>query len=154
MRLVVLGYSRMSEAQRIARLEREVQRLQNAIVQRPLRTRMGGRNSILTLLIDRGNTLSDGVTLGINYSSSEITTVPSAYDPNVTSTFIDGIGRATLYIDGVAQSGYVLVVNDTSSGAVAIPLLQGWVCVARLTPKTILVGAGPESVQAYVPLTP
>lgn len=67
------------------------------------------------IYIDRGNTLDTGE-LGILYKGSEITSVPSAYNPNVTSSFIDGIGRGTLEINGVLQSGYVLVVNDTRSG--------------------------------------
>jgi len=62
-----------------------------------------------TILIKGGNTL-DTAQLGVKYST--VTTVPSAYDPNVTTSFIDGIGRGTLYVNGVAQDGYVLVVND------------------------------------------
>lgn len=67
------------------------------------------------IYIEDGNTL-DTTQLGIKYSASEITSVPSAYDPNVTSSFIDGIGRGRLEINGVLQSGYVLVVNDSRSG--------------------------------------
>ena len=61
--------------------------------------------------IDGGNTLDSGQS-GVIYVEGEIPSVPSAYDPNVTSTFIDGIGRGKLYINGAAQDGYVLVVND------------------------------------------
>lgn len=95
-----------------------------------------------------GNTLDSGQ-LGVKYSSSAITSVPSAYDPNVTSSFIDGIGRGTLYINGVVQAGYVLVVNDTNGvnrNAVIIgenPYTGGTVAIP-------ISGGGGTSVNAYV----
>lgn len=62
--------------------------------------------------IEGGNTLDSGQD-GVIWSDTEIDEVPDAYDPNVDTSFIDGIGRGTLYINGIAQDGYVLVVNDT-----------------------------------------
>jgi hypothetical protein len=91
------------------------------------------------IVIDQGNTLEEGST-GINYYEGTLTSVPEAYDPNVTTSFMDGIGRGTLYKDNVAQDGYVLVINDDhgsfrnalfqgdpirTSGAVSIPVAGG-----------------------------
>jgi hypothetical protein len=102
------------------------------------------------ILIDRGNTLDDGSTLGVKYSSSEITSVPSAYDPTVTSSFIDGIGRGTLYRNGVSL-GYVLVVNDNGHGnALAFALFAGDV-IAVAAPTLIQVGSSDQYVRAYAP---
>lgn len=96
------------------------------------------RPTSLLLVVVGGNTLETGQ-IGIVYEAT-VASVPSAYDPDVTSTFIDGIGRATLYINGVAQSGYVLVANSdagswrnalfvndpfATSGAIAIPVSGG-----------------------------
>jgi hypothetical protein len=106
---------------------------------RPVDQRGGGIVNTLLLVIDVGNTLETGQD-GIVYYEGTLPDVPSAYDPNVTSSFIDGIGRATLYKNGVAQDGYVLVVNDnrgsfrnalfendptTTGGAVPIPVSGG-----------------------------
>jgi hypothetical protein len=54
----------------------------------------GGSSADYSLTIDCGQTLSDGSTLGIKWASPAPTTVPSLYDPTVTSSFIDGVGRA------------------------------------------------------------
>jgi hypothetical protein len=66
------------------------------------------------IVIDQGNTL-DTDELGIKYEATAIDEVPSAYDPDATTSFIDGIGRGTLWVNGIAQTGYVLVVNDARS---------------------------------------
>lgn len=98
------------------------------------------------MVIDRGNTLDSGQ-FGVKYVAGPITNVPLAYDPNVTSTFIDGIGRGTLYRNGVAQAGYVLICND-SGGSFRNALLQndvGWAFGTVI----LLVGAGPATVTAY-----
>lgn len=68
------------------------------------------RAPYLTVTIVGGNTLETGQN-GVIYAGT-VESVPSAYDPDVTSSFVDGIGRGTLYINQIAQSGYVLVVND------------------------------------------
>ena len=100
----------------------------------------------MVLSIVGGNTLETTQT-GINYQSGTITSVPSAYDPNVTSSFIDGIGRGTLYKDGVAQTGYVLIVNDdrgTFRNALLVsdgPITTGYVMIQ--------VGSSGVYVQAY-----
>ena len=65
------------------------------------------------LIIDKGNILDDGSD-GIKLSVTLITGIP-VYDPNVNTSFVDGIGRAQLVKDGEIQDGYVLVVNDVRS---------------------------------------
>ncbi len=110
-----------------------------------------GASSFNTISIIGGNTLSTGQ-IGIKYSSSLITSVPSAYDPTVTTSFIDGIGRGTLFINGVSQ-GIVLVVNDTRGGAVTFDLLgtsDGADVGYAGSPVSIDVsGGGGTTVSAY-----
>lgn len=76
----------------------------------------GGATDVKRIQMVGGNTLATGQA-GIKYASSEITSVPSAYDPEVDTSFIDGIGRGLLFVNG-AYVGYVLVVNDGRSGSV------------------------------------
>ena len=92
-----------------------------------------------------GNTLDTGE-VGINTYAGTLPSVPSAYDPNVTSTFINGIGRGRLYVNGNLIAGYVLIVND-NRGSFYNALLQGDVKYAG-GPVTIPVTGG-GSVQAY-----
>lgn len=94
----------------VRKLRDDLEKLRRRLEQRPVLATGKGGSPVRTILIDGGNTLEEGSN-GINYEAS-VTSVPSAYDPDVTSTFIDGIGRGTLYVDGVAQDGYVLVVNS------------------------------------------
>lgn len=101
---------------------------------------------ILTILIDGGNTLETGQN-GIVYEST-VSSVPSAYDPNSTSTFIDGIGRGTLTINGVVQEGYVLVVNSDSGTFRNALLGDGEDVVAAGGPISIPVDGG-GAVSAY-----
>lgn len=58
-----------------------------------------------------GNTLDENGQAGIE--AVQVASVPTAYDPTVTSSFIDGIGRGTLTLDGVTQADYVLINNRT-----------------------------------------
>ncbi len=105
----------------------------------------------IEVLIDRGNTLADG-SLGIKYSYGGVGSVPSAYDPNVTSSFIDGIGRGTLFIDGAVQTGYVLVVLDSNS-PIAYALKTGEYVATPTTIQIPVDGTMPvEYVTAYVPV--
>lgn len=106
----------------------------------------------MILTITGGNTLADAVTLGIKKVST-ISSVPSAYDPNVDTTFIDGIGRGTLELDGVAQSGFVLIVND---GRLASPVTFALFATGRVAcfaVSSILISgsATGASVTVYVP---
>lgn len=97
--------------------------------------------------IDRGNTLVTGQ-FGIKHVTTTITSVPSAYDPNVTSSFIDGIGRAQLIKDGVIQDGFVLVCNDARS-LWRSAFVAG---DAVATTGAVLLSYGAGTVTAYVPV--
>ena len=99
------------------------------------------------LIVDRGNTLVTGQ-FGIKHVTTVITSVPSAYDPNVTSAFIDGIGRAKLVKDGVIQDGYVLVCNDPRSAWRSAFITDD----AVATTGAVYISYGAGSVLAYVPV--
>ncbi len=92
-------------------LRAEIRRLTARLDQRPV-IATDPRSPFRFVEIVSGNTLETGQT-GVLYEAT-VSSVPSAYDPNVTSSFVDGIGRGTLYVNGVAQTGYVLVVNSDS----------------------------------------
>ncbi len=96
-------------------LRREVRKLRQMIVQRPVKAPRGAFAPVYTLQITGGNVLSDGSTQGIIRSSSSVTSVPSAYNPNVDTSFIDGIGRGVLFIDGTQQSGFVLIAHHAGA---------------------------------------
>ncbi len=104
----------MGDAQEIRRLRRELELLRRRIEQRPV---LIGAPQLVDrrILIDQGQTL-ESEDLGIKWSSDPITELASAYDPDTTTEYPDGIGRGTLYINGVAQDGYVLVINDSLAG--------------------------------------
>jgi hypothetical protein len=74
----------------------------------------GGEVPEKRVIVLDGNTLATGQD-GINYTASEITDIPSDYDPDSPFSGIDGVGRGALYTSG-SFSGYVLVVNDGSGG--------------------------------------
>lgn len=76
-----------------------------------------GTSRRYALQIIGGNLLSDGITEGIVYEAGGVTDVPSLYDPTVDSSFVDGIGRAILYINDVAQADYVLVAHYSGNGS-------------------------------------
>ncbi len=127
----------MSAYNDIASLKSHVERLERELSHLPSRWAGAAPTRFTVIKITGGNTLATGQA-GIKYSSSAITTVGSDYDPDVDTSFIDGIGRADLYIDGVLQTGKVLVVLDTSS-VIDFALIQNDVAYAVST-KT-LVGA-------------
>ena len=99
-----------------------------------------------TVLIDGGNTLETGQQGVVYVEDPGVETVPSAYDPDVTSSFIDGIGRGTLYVNQVAQDGYVLVVCDDRGSFRNCLVASDAVWVGD--PVSIPVDGG-GSVQAY-----
>jgi hypothetical protein len=102
----------MNLEQEIRMLKEQVRSLSQRIEQRPVvQTVKAGQ--IVYLIIDKGNILDDGSD-GIKLSVTLITSIP-AYDPNVNTSFVDGIGRARLVANGEIQDGYVLVVNDVRS---------------------------------------
>ncbi len=137
---------------REALLEARIRQLEQTIKRIPSRWPVSS-TTLYHLVIDRGNTLSDGSTLGIKYSSSPIATVPSLYDPTVTSSFIDGIGRATLYVNGVAQTNKVLVVNDgRGDSTINYALFANDRCQTTGLQITIpLVSDATQSVSCYTP---
>jgi len=134
----------MSMQQQIRDLQAEVRRLSARIDQRPIVHVPSLK--YYSILVDKGNTLETGQ-FGVKYVTPNLTTVPSAYDPTVTDSFIDGIGRGTLYINGVAQANKVLLVND-DHGSFRNALVQGDVVWCH-TPIYLLVGAGPSTVTVY-----
>jgi hypothetical protein len=138
-------------ANEIAHIRQELVRLRAEIMKRPTRISPVGGNALKTITITGGNTLASGQA-GIKASASEITSVPSAYDPNVDTSFIDGIGRGTLRINGTLQTGSFLVVNDTNS-PIARALVQSDV-IAVWNTVSIAVSGDPNgaTVTAYVPL--
>ncbi|MBA3588513.1 hypothetical protein [Methylibium sp.] len=130
-------------------LVREVQKLRQELAKRPVRHPAGGAVvNLRTVSVTSGQTLTSGQT-GVKYSSSAIASVPSAYDPAVTSTFIDGIGRGVLYVNGVVQTGYVLILNDSTT-AIQRALVASDV-IAVQDPVSIAVAGDPDgaTVSAY-----
>jgi hypothetical protein len=134
-------------ADRIKALEREVERLRRRLEQRPVITVTSAIVHDYTVKIVGGNTLETGQA-GINAYSGNLPSVPSAYDPTVTSSFIDGIGRGTLYIDGVAQDDYVLIVND-DHGSFGNALLVDDVILAGGPVSISVSGGGGATVKCW-----
>jgi hypothetical protein len=131
---------------RIDRLERELSGI-------PSRWAGGADSSLKILQIIGGQTLSTGQA-GIKYSSSAIASVPSAYDPEVDTTFIDGIGRAYLYVDGALQATRVLVANYNGNGSPIDFALLGGSGDYAYTATTVAIpisGGGGTTVTCYVP---
>lgn len=141
-------------------LRREVVRVRQELAKRPLQGGGGGAAAPrYELKILDGNTVySSGPTTvyGINLAGT-VADVPAIYDPNSVGgtaglfSAIDGIGRAQLWINGVLQSGFVLVVLD---GRSPIPTLlaqldsvrsEGAVSIPLDTDAT-------QTISAYVPL--
>lgn len=137
-------------------LDARIAALEAIAAELPSRWAGGASSPQVSLQIIGGNTLSDGVTAGIKWALGGVSTVPSVYDPNVTSSFIDGIGRAYLYLDNVLQSGIVLVGNYSGNGGPIIrPLVRDELVFA--SPNTVqipLSGDPTKSVSVYVPASP
>lgn len=133
-------------------LRREIGKLRQGLAQRPVKPPKGSPASNRSITIIGGNTLADGVTLGVKYVAAGVATVPSAYDPTVTSTFVDGIGRGTLYVNGVSQ-GSVLVVNDGRTGSGVSVALFASDRIGTIVTSTIPVAGDPNgaTVTVYVP---
>lgn len=109
----------------------------------------------ISLVIIGGNTLSDTFTAGIKWALSGVTTVPSLYDPTVDTTFVDGIGRAYLYVDDVLQ-GIVLVGNYSGNGGpITGPLVADSILFgAAVTVHIPLASDATKGVDVYVPASP
>ena len=94
------------------------------------------------LIIDQGNTLDSGQP-GIKHLTTLLTSIP-VYDPNVNTSFVDGIGRGRVVKNGQLMEGYVLVCNDVRSLWAATLVRDDTVAVSAL----ISVGG----TQAYLPI--
>lgn len=128
----------------IRELRQKIEQLKRQLDQRPVFINPSSTPKYRTVWVDRGNTLDTGQ-LGVLYEAN-VNTVPSEYDPDATSSFVSGIGRGTLYINGVAQDGYVLIVND-NRGSFRNALIQGDVIFAGGPVNIPVTGGG--SVLAY-----
>ena len=126
---------------------RQLQDLRRRVTQKP-DTILSRGAPYMFVLIEGGNTLDSGED-GVIFVDTTIASVPSAYDPNTDDTFIDGIGRGTLYVNGAAQSGYVLVVND-DRGVNRNAVLAGESPYAGSTVAIPVSGGGGATVTAYV----
>ena len=125
-------------------LRRGLESLRRRMEQRPVVQTIKADIPYMVLVIDQGNILETGQD-GILWVS-DVPSVPSAYDPDSETSFIDGIARAQLYINNVLQDGYVLVVNDASSSiGYAILMGQAVWCASK---RSIPVDGG-GSVTAY-----
>lgn len=131
---------------RIRELQQEIIQLRRRMEQRPVIFTTKAQANYYTVAILDGNTIDTGQD-GIKYYEGEIASVPSQYDPDVDDSFTDGIGRGTLYKNGVAQDGYVLVVND-DRGSFQNALVVGDVIYAG-GPVHIPVSGGDTSVVAW-----
>ena len=125
----------------IKQLRREIEHLRRRMEQRPVLSHVP-QSSQRFLIIDQGNTLDSGQP-GIKHLTTLLTSIP-AYDPNVDTSFVDGIGRARLVVDGQLRSGYVLVCNDVRSLWAATLVRDDTTVVAA----TALIGG----VSVYVPI--
>ncbi len=138
-------------------LRAEVARLKRQVEQRPMISVGGGgaANPILSLQILGGNILSDAITDGIVWAASPVTSVPTHYDPDVDTTFIDGIGYAVLYSDG-AFVGNVLVAHYSGNGSpLQLALAAGMTVRAQTTVSLPVDATDPvEFITAYVPWNP
>ncbi len=145
----------MNATDEIKSLRREIRSLRDDIAQRAIKIPAPRIGAIMYLTIVGGNTLSDGTTLGIKLKTGlgGVATVPSLYDPNVTTAFVDGIGRATLTINNVTQSGYVLVVNDQESDtAIQTAMAATWRPITRADLRFIpLASDATQGVYVYTP---
>lgn len=125
----------------------------------PLWSAGGGGSAepaVYTLEIISGQTLSDAVTLGGVWSAIELTDVPDPYDPDVDTTFVDGICRANLYRDNVLI-GKVLVAHYSGNGSpLTLALPAGLVVETDSSPITlpVFLSDPAETVTLYVPYNP
>ncbi len=131
----------MGMEENIRALQQEIRWLKREIAARPVKKKGGGGAvQLRTVSIVGGQTLATGEA-GIKYSSSAITSVPSAYDATVDSSFVDGIGRGLLFTNGVSSVN-VLILNDSTT-AIQRALRSGDV-IAVQTPVTLPVAGDPN----------
>lgn len=117
----------------LARVERQVATLRG---QTPVRISQAVE-SILRLQIIGGNVLSGSI-VGIKYAAS--VTPLAVYDPDVTTSYPDGLGNAWLYLNGVRQINRVLVRHNFTG--YTQPLVSGR--VMSTVAKTTLTYSGTD----------
>ncbi len=115
----------------------------------PLRHVATPTSSLNFIRVVGGNTLTTGQA-GVKYVYSLIATVPSLYDAAVDTSFIDGIGRGSLYAGGVYQ-GIVLFALDPSC-TLNRALVVGDVFVVAATKAVPLASDATQSVTVWIPL--
>jgi hypothetical protein len=89
--------------------ERSFQAIQRRSIQVPSRFGRSGPGPVLHVMLIGGNELDSGQD-GLIYAA---TVTPAAvYDPEVDTTFPDGLARGWLFVDGVRQAERVLIRHD------------------------------------------
>lgn len=136
--------------QEIRRLQAENRRLWQEMYKRPIKVKGGGGSSPTSIIqIVGGNTLSDGATPGIEWSNTTLTSVPSLYDPTVDTSFVTGIGRGYLYVDGT-NTGLVLIANYSGNGSpTTLAAVQGQNFLGGPTVSLPLVSDPTQGVTLY-----
>lgn len=126
---------------RLASLEREL----HGIPSEPARDEQHALLSIID-----GSTLNATPTYGVAKYLGTLTELASDYDPDVSTTpgtFTGeaGVGRALLYIDGVAQAEPVLVLLDNSSQITTARVQGNFVRTYRT--KALPVSGDPTNIK-------
>jgi hypothetical protein len=131
--------------ERLAYLERQF-----ALV--PAWVSVGGQ-SFLTIETIGGNILATGET-GVKWAA--VSSVPSQYDPQVDTSFCDGIGVGYLKMNGayidLPAGGHrkVLIVNDSSGGFSTRALLAGDTFRTVCSKQISVAGGGGLYVEAFL----
>jgi len=93
---------------------------------------------------------------GSLFTGSTLTTTPTLYDPNGVSgtpgafTAANGIFRATLYVNDVTQSGFVLGLNDGRAGNLIRLGIYNGEQIEALAPVSLpWVSDATQSIQVY-----
>jgi hypothetical protein len=136
-------------------MQRQIDRLERGLAQRPIRVSGDTSARVVTLAIIDGNTLTSGQ-LGIKRKASTINETFAADEATMISsgaTLPDGVGRAYIWIDGAQVfdgSGNplkVLVGHDTRS-PIAVALGAGeWMAAYSIKIKVGTYGG--EDILAY-----
>jgi hypothetical protein len=150
----------------LSRIWRELNKQALEIAQRPIKIIAPSALPDWKLDIFDGNTVynSGGTTLyGIKRAASEITSVPTLYDPGLVYpmgpppvpgdfTAIDGIGRAKLWINGFLQSSFVLVVHhNVFQDGIFNGLVNPDRCQSFATVSLPVDGSDTDTVTCYIP---
>lgn len=117
----------MSRSSEIMALQRRVAELSRRLDNRPILGYQAPQSKYSIVRIVYGQTLGTGQT-GIKYSTTPITSVPSAYNADTDTSFIDGIGSGQMYQENIGK-GNVILLNDTTSVIGRVLLAGDWVSV-------------------------